>query len=170
MESYNGFADVQSELRKGTTFRCYFPVPEEPIGLEQLEEIPAEIIPRGIETILLVEDEEPLRESAKTMLELNGYAVLTAEDGEEGIEVYKRNQKEIAVVLSDLGLPKLGGRDMLRKIREINPNVKIIFASGYVDPQTKSELFKAGAKFVLHKPYMKNEVLKKIREVIDSDE
>ena len=124
-------------------------------------------IPGGTETILLIEDEEVLRTLAKSILVLKGYAVLTAEDGLQGVEMYRSHQKEIAVILSDIGLPALGGHDVFRKIRAINPEAKVIFASGFFDPETKSEMFKAGLKDFIQKPYMQDEVLQKIRKAID---
>ena len=125
-------------------------------------------MPGGTETVLIIEDEEMLRSLAKGILVSKGYTVFTAEDGMQGVELYRNHQKEIAVVLSDIGLPILGGHDVFRKILAINPKAKIIFASGYFDPETKSEMFKAGLKNFIQKPYMHDEVLRKIREAIDT--
>ncbi len=168
VEHHGGFIDVRSTPGNGTVFTVYLPIPE-----RALEELPGarkgdEQITGGTETILVIEDEEMLRNLAKTFLVSKGYTVLTAEDGMQGIELYRSHLKEIAVVLSDIGLPVLGGHDVFKKIREINPEAKVIFASGFFDPETKSELFKAGLKEFIQKPYMQDEVLKKIRVVIDS--
>jgi PAS domain S-box-containing protein len=168
VEYHHGFIDVQSARGEGTSFAVYFPIP-----VHTGEEIHAsgkklEDLPGGTETILIIEDEAVLMKLAKNILVSKGYAVLTAEDGMQGVELYRSHQKEIAVVLSDIGLPVFGGHDVFRKIRAINPEAKIIFASGFFDPETKSEMYKAGLKNFIQKPYMQNEVLQKIRETIDS--
>ena len=82
--------------------------------------------------------------------------------------MYQLHQKEIAIVLSDMGLPLLSGQDVFRKIREINPEAKIILASGYFDPSLRSEMYKAGLMDFIQKPYLQDEVLQKIREAIDA--
>jgi len=168
VKHHSGFIDVRSALGKGTCFTVYLPVPER-AGVEAtaakkgLEEIPG-----GTETILLIEDEEALMTLAKSILVSRGYTVLTAGDGMQGVEIYRSRQKEIAVILSDIGLPKLSGNDVFKKIRQINPEAKVIFASGFFDPEMKSEMFKAGLKNFIQKPYMQDEVLLKIRETIDT--
>ena len=167
VEHHHGFIDVRSVLGEGTSFTVYLPIPER-AGVEMAAaKKNLEGIPGGTETILLIEDEEVLRTLAKSILVLKGYAVLTAEDGLQGVEMYRSHQKEIAVILSDIGLPALGGHDVFRKIRAINPEAKVIFASGFFDPETKSEMFKAGLKDFIQKPYMQDEVLQKIRKAID---
>lgn len=123
---------------------------------------------RGTETILLVEDEEMLLDLMKTLLEAKGYHVLTAEDGVEAVEVFTRHKDEIAVVISDMGLPKLGGWEAFQKMREIRGNVNVILASGYFDFNLKADIIKAGAKDFVQKPYDPEEITEKIREVISN--
>ena len=168
VEYHNGFIDVRTALGEGTSFTVYLPIPEF-IGHETQAAGKVLVdIPGGTETILFIEDEEALRSLAKGILVSKGYTVLTAEDGMEGVEMYRSHQKEIAVVVSDIGLPILGGQDVFRKIRAINPEAKVIFASGFFDPDTKTDMYKAGLKDFIQKPYMQDEVLQKIRAAIDS--
>lgn len=122
----------------------------------------------GNETILIVEDEETLLELVKGILEEKGYKVLGATDGEEAVDIYLKHKDEIAVVLSDMGLPKMGGWEAFLKMKEINPNLRSILASGYVDPKLKVEMLKAGAVDFIQKPYDPDEIINRIREVIDA--
>ncbi len=167
IENHNGFIDVRSTLREGTAFTVYLPVLERYPEVSQPIRQAVESIPGGRETILLIEDEEMLRELVKTVLVSKGYTVLTANDGLSGVETYQRHQSEIAVVLTDLGLPIVSGQEVFRRIREINSDAKIILASGFIEPETQSEMYKAGLKEFIQKPYRHDEVLQKVREVID---
>ena len=168
VENHHGFIDVATEPGKGTTFSIYLPVEERPIESHGTSKKAMEDVPGGTETILLIEDEEMLGELARAFLVSKGYTVLTARDGEEGVEVFSRHQKEISVVVTDMGLPKLGGEEVLKRIRGIDPKAKVILASGFIDPETKSEMYKAGAKRFIQKPYSHDEVLQAIRQVIDT--
>ena len=167
MQSLDGFIDVESIQGKGTTFHLFFPIhqPDE-VNLREQEQWVDEA-PGGTETILVVEDEEMLRDLVSVLLEGKGYKVLEAEDGLKAIDTYKSHRNSIALVLSDMGLPKIGGTELFVKLQEIDPGVKVIFATGYVDPVQKSELLKSGASDVIHKPYVPEELLHRIREVID---
>ncbi|HZY10972.1 MAG TPA: ATP-binding protein, partial [Bacteroidota bacterium] len=167
VEGHRGHIDVKSVVGKGTTFELFFPIPPEPLQLPTAQEQEETKDTRGTETILIVEDEEMLRDLLKGIIEDKGYHVLTAVDGEEAVEVYKKNQKDIALVISDMGLPKLGGWEVYHKMKEINPRVKSILASGYFDPKLKEEILKAGAKDFLQKPYQPDQILQRIRTVID---
>ncbi len=121
----------------------------------------------GTETILLIEDEEVLRELVGNIFLSKGYNVLPAADGEEAMDIYRRTGREIAVVFSDMGLPKLKGEEVFEQLHVIDPQVKVILTSGFVDPNLKQELLKAGVKGVIQKPFNPIEVLQLIRDVID---
>ena len=90
-----------------------------------------------------------------------------AKDGLEGIDRYSQHKQEIALVITDLGLPGISGMEEFKRLKEINSNVKVIFASGFFDPNVKSELLKAGAHGFIQKPYMIDEILQIIRKVLD---
>lgn len=120
------------------------------------------------DTILLVEDEETLLEVLRLVLVGTGYDVLTARDGNEAVDVYRANAHRIALVLSDMGLPTLGGWEMFQKIRELNPRAKVILASGYYSPALREEFVQAGACDFVQKPYVPEVILQKIRETIDA--
>ena len=107
VEHHNGFIDVRSIPGEGTSFVLYFPITERAPEIGQRARKSIEEIPGGTETILVIEDEEMLKDLVKVSLVSKGYTVLTAEDGMQGVELYRSHQKEIAVVLSDVGLPLL---------------------------------------------------------------
>jgi two-component system, cell cycle sensor histidine kinase and response regulator CckA len=167
LQGHRGFIDTESKIGVGTTFYLYFPLNPTEIGLDKLDQSSETIIKGGIETIMVVEDEEMLLELIKEILESNGYKVLTASDGVEGVNVYSAHKDKISLVITDMGLPKLSGYDMFKKLKQINPKVSVIFASGFLEPNIISEMYKAGAKEFIQKPYEPTDILKKIRYVID---
>ncbi len=166
MESHNGFITLQSEVGNGTTFKCCFPVPHNILELSQAEKETTEEFLSGNETILVVEDEELLRELLEAILEPMGYMVLMASDGEEGFAEYQKHREEIALVISDLGLPKFGGDELYRKLSEVDPHVRMILSSGYIEPGMKANILKEGVKAFIQKPYNPKEVLSAIHNIL----
>ena len=169
MESHKGYISVSSEPDKGTTFYLYFPVPE----LLEIEQANAETqkeILGGDETILVVEDEEAIRELLKTFLQSAGYTVLIAVDGQEAIELYDKHWEDIDLVLADNGLPKLSGYDIFRKMKSKNSKLKFILASGSIEPKRISEILRDGARDFIEKPYTVFQVLRAVRSVLDHEQ
>ncbi|MEO8168292.1 MAG: response regulator, partial [bacterium] len=163
-KSHKGFVDVMSHVEQGTSFTMYLPIRR----AEEEMEIHTETITQhhepSSETILVVEDEEMLLELVKNLLQGQGYVVLTAINGEEALDIYSKHNEEIGLVLTDLGLPKIDGWEAFQRMKEINPAVKVIFASGYIDPTLRTNLMGAGAKGLVQKPYMPEEILNRVRE------
>jgi PAS domain S-box-containing protein len=168
IQTHKGFIDVESELGKGTTFSIYLPAPQiaEPI-IEKKDEATLEETPGGTETLLVVEDEEMLMMTLQMLLVEKGYKVLSAEDGLTAVNIYKERRNEIALVLTDLGLPKMTGMEECAQIKKLNPSARVIIATGYLDSGMKSEFLKTGIQHFLFKPYDLKKVLKEIREVLD---
>ena len=165
VEGHHGFIDVDSVVGKGTSISMYFPVlPVEEIASPAM--LYAEPIQGSGQTVLLVEDEEMLLDLLQALLEENGYRVLTAKDGMEAVEVYRSHVEEISIVLSDMGLPKLGGWEAFRRMREMNPDIRCILASGYFDPDLRMDMIKEGAIDFVQKPYIPNVILARISEAI----
>jgi len=119
------------------------------------------------DTVLIIEDEESLRELLRLVLEGNGIKVLQASDGVEAVEVFTAHQNEIEIVLSDLGLPHLGGWDAFLKMKEINPELKGILASGFFTPEVRAEIIKSGARDFIQKPYNSAQIIAIIRDLLD---
>jgi two-component system cell cycle sensor histidine kinase/response regulator CckA len=170
MQSHQGYVDVASEPGRGTTFKLYFPILSGFSITLQKELLKQDEIPGGTETILLVEDEEELLMVMKIAIQRKGYQVLTARDGIEAVNVFTHYEQQIDLVLSDVGLPKLDGVSLFRSLREFEPKIRFILASGYLDPLLKSDLLSAGARAFIQKPYDPREVMKKIREALDAPE
>lgn len=167
IESHNGFVEVSSKPGKGTRFSIYFPASEtEELLLPHEEEDETEV-PGGSETVLVIEDEESLLEIVSAILTSSGYEVISAQDGEEGLSEFRKNRKRIAAVISDLGLPGLGGEEVVEGIRKIDPGMNMIIASGYISPDAKERLERLGVKSFVQKPYSLREVLETIRKAID---
>ncbi|MBI4418124.1 MAG: PAS domain S-box protein [Ignavibacteriales bacterium] len=167
ISTHDGHIDVESNIGKGTTFTLYFPVQIQ--VAEKFEEKRRHVgeITGGTETLLVVEDEEILRELVKTVLLEKGYTVLTAGDGEEALDIYRKNPQHIDLVVSDMGLPRLAGYDLFQELKSISPDVKVILASGYLEPDIRSEALKAGVKDFIQKPYFPEEILQRIRMILD---
>ena len=166
-QTHKGFIDVESELGKGTTFRLYLPASQVAAPISVKDEETLEEIPGGTETLLVVEDEEMLMMSLQMVLVEKGYKVLSAEDGLTALKIYQERKNDIALVLTDLGLPTITGLEVCQRIKKINSNEHIILATGFLDPEMKSEFLKAGVQHFLYKPYDLKKVLKVVRGVLD---
>jgi PAS domain S-box-containing protein len=165
VKSHFGFIDFESTPGEGTTFHVYLVAyPEEKLVAPEKKNEP---IVGGNETILVVEDEEALRNLLTELLQSYGYTVLQAEDGVAGLELFTHHRYEIKAVITDMGLPRMSGQDLFARIREMDPSSRVVLASGYLDPELKSHLFTLGAKAFLQKPYQPSDILRVIRGVID---
>ena len=122
----------------------------------------------GRGTILVVEDEQLMLRLLEKFLSQQGYQVLVASDGEAAIEVYRLHKLEIDVVLLDVGLPKLTGWDVLLKMKEENPDVRVVIATGYLAPKMKTEMLRVAVRHFVDKPYVLNELVETLQSLIDA--
>lgn len=164
VKQHNGYIAVDSEEGKGTTFRIYFPLID-----GKAEEEAAEISAPsgGKETILIAEDDAAVREPLKAALEIFGYDVIETVDGEDAVAKFKENKERINLLLFDVIMPKMNGKEAYEEIKLIRPEIKVIFTSGYTANtlQTK-EILEKGLTFI-SKPVSPNNLSRKIREVLD---
>ena len=165
VNNHRGFVQVDSEPGRGTTFSIYLPLGSatEPASANGRSAGPDHDPAR---TVMLVEDEEMLRELGVMLLESDGYRVLAAKDGVEAVEMFEAHADEIGLVVCDLGLPRLGGRDVFLRMKEIKPSVRTIVASGYLEPNLRTEILRAGVIDTVQKPYDFRELIERIRSII----
>jgi|GEM_PF-875341 len=156
---------VQSEEGKGSTFQLYFPAIEER-KIREGDSGEADPEQGAGELILLVDDEQAMQELGKEFLEEKGYRVLLANDGLEGVELYRQRSNEIALVILDLVMPKMDGGKTYLEMKKINPNVKAFFCSGFTsDPVISSLMAEEGLR-ALQKPFKPDEFIKTVREML----
>lgn len=162
---HGGFIECRSTPGHGTTFVMYFPV----LGVEEVSPVaPPNSEPRGgNETVLVVDDEDFIRELGRRILRRAGYKVLVAANGREALEIYKARQDEIGLVILDLIMPIMEGARCLDHLLEINPSVKVLIATGYWPTGTARAALETKAKGFVSKPYDITQVLRAVREVLD---
>jgi CheY-like chemotaxis protein len=151
----------------GTTFKIYFPAIEE---IQDSNHSETEEPPKGqSETILVVDDEPNVTELVSGMLTEANYKVITASNGKEALDLYEKHQEQIKLVILDLNMPVMDGRQCLEALLSMNSNVKAIIASGYSANGTVKRILETGAKGFIDKPFDRRRVLEKIRKTIDED-
>lgn len=165
VKSHGGFINVYSELHKGTQFSLYLPALDSPRAVEA-GALQTDLPLGNGELILVVDDEESIREITRGTLETFGYNVLTASDGTEAIALYADRKNEVAVVLTDMMMPFMDGPATIRALQKMNPDVKIIAASGLTAGHKAGEASLAGVQMFLNKPYTAEKLLVSLAKVL----
>jgi len=162
-----GYIWVYSEPDRGTTFKIYLPRVDQPAETTGLENR-SRSVQRGTETILLVEDDPQLRQLSSSVLAHCGYKVLTANGPEEGLAICKENHRDIRLLVTDVVMPRMNGRQLAEQIVQVAPNVKVLYISGYTSNAiVHYGVLDAGLWF-LPKPFTLSALVAKVREVLDS--
>jgi PAS domain S-box-containing protein len=167
IKGHHGFITLNSAVGKGTVFKFYLPA--EPVKIEEPVVVETGRYPRGNgELILVVDDEELVLDVAAKVLEHHGYKVMTAPEGATAVALYEEHMKEIAVVLTDMTMPVMDGAAAIRAMKAINPDVKVIAASGLGSKATRTKMTDVGIQHFLSKPYTSEVLLKTLQTVIRS--
>ncbi len=166
VKNHSGYVDVKSKPGDGTTFTVYLPASNTEKTKCSYKKWSGGEVVGGNENILIIDDEQMVRELARKILESKGYNVLVATGGEEGISIFKDRHEEIDLVLLDMIMPKKDGAEVFREIKLIDPDVKVVLVSGYSLDERAQEILNSGALAFIRKPYHPDELLEKIRELM----
>jgi len=167
VSQHHGALHMRSIEGEGATFRVLFPIMEHRKESIQHSEDP-EVNTSFSGTALVVDDEEIVRETASLLLEHMGFNVLVAEDGQAGVEAFRKNRDQIAVVLLDMNMPRMNGKEACRQMKDMRPNIPIILASGYNETYLSDDFMKKKTAGFLHKPYSKMHLVEILHRAMNS--
>lgn len=167
VKAHKGHITCYSEPGQGTIFNIYWPAISGHEAVEKIQDKEHELV-KGSETILVVDDEEEIRELTKEILESWSYHVLSADSGERALKVYKQHGKDIDLIIMDLNMPGMGGSQCMQLLMEQDPMVRILVSSGYSANGQAGKVLESGAYGFIGKPYQLKELVRKVREMLDS--
>jgi two-component system, cell cycle sensor histidine kinase and response regulator CckA len=161
-----GYIWVSSELGRGTTFKIYLPRVNRESEEKQAQ---GSFSPRGSETILLVEDAEPVRRLVQRALKMSGYRILEARHGDEALEICAQTREPVHLMVTDVVMPRMGGAELAERLRSRYPQLKVLYMSGYTDEAVVRHGVREHSVAFLQKPFTPDAVARKVREVLDAD-
>ena len=164
VKAHRGYIDVCSEKGYGTTFNIYLPAYEKAVSITVKAD---DQIINGNETILFVDDEYLLLDVGSQLLKTLDYTVVKAQGGREAVEIYKKNKDKIDMIILDMIMPDLCGGDIYDQLKEINPEIKVLLSSGYSIDGQAAEILKRGCNGFIQKPFDRNLLSQKIRDILD---
>jgi len=163
IKGHGGYIDVESELNQGTTFSIYLPASEEQIPNDFKT---AEFFIEGRGTILVVDDEEMVLDTSTMLIRKLGYSVIEAKSGIEAIKVLENNKGKIDMIILDMIMPDMGGNEVYDRIKEIDPDMKVLLSSGYGIDGMASDILKRGCNGFIQKPYNIKELSQKVKDIL----
>jgi CheY-like chemotaxis protein len=163
----DGQIRVESEPGRGTKFEIFLPRVDAPQAPEATVREAESGPTTGTETILLVEDDEAVRELSREILEMNGYEVLEATNGQDALNICENRDREFHLIVTDLVMPEMGGRDLADAVGPTMPETKILFLSGYADSVVFHQGMLEEGSFFLQKPFTPTGLAQKVRQVLD---
>jgi PAS domain S-box-containing protein len=166
IKAHGGYIDVESEKGKGTSFKIYLPATKAVVR-NQGAVVREEQLPMRHKTILLVDDEELVLEVSQEMLKAMDYDALTAKGGEEAMEVYKKCRDTIDLVLLDMVMPDMGGSKVYDRLKEMNPDVKVLLSSGYSINGEATEIMARGCNGFIQKPFNFKDLSQEIKKILN---
>jgi len=167
IKQHNGYIDVHSEQGKGTTFSIYLPLYQGNHEDTEREAVP-DFPNSGTETILLVEDDASIRQFTDSLLGKFGYKVILAENGEEAVEKFRAHNERIGMIVMDMIMPRKSGKEAYQEIRELRPDAKVLFISGYNPDFLRNKGIVSSNEEVLAKPFQPLDFIRKVRCLLDS--
>lgn len=168
IKQHEAWIDLSSTKYGETAFKYYLPRTDRPAVPISLGVASSQGTSRGTETILFVDDEAPIRRLGQTILEHHGYSVLLAKDGEEALEVFNREHERIKLVVLDLTMPRLSGRELLKRLLRLDPGIRVLISSGHHSPTDSTELLNMGVVQLIPKPYRPDDLASSVRKLLDA--
>jgi PAS domain S-box-containing protein len=164
IKSHGGYINVYSEKGRGTVFTIYLPASAKEVLIDE-EGSPAMLV-KGTGTILLIDDEKMILDVGLELLEELGYTVLSAMSGQEAIDVFQKDQDNIDLVIMDMIMPGMGGGETFDRLKEINPEVKVLLSSGYSINGQATKIIRRGCEGFIQKPFNMNQLAEKIQKIL----
>jgi PAS domain S-box-containing protein len=167
IKNHSGFINVYSEKGEGTIFNIYLPASESEVSGQKAEI--SEDVGHGDETVLLIDDEDMIIDVGEQLLENMGYTVLIARSGKEATEIYEKNKDKIDIVILDMIMPNISGGATFDRLREIDPDIKVLLSSGYSINGQATEILERGCDGFIQKPFNMKQLSRKLRQILDKE-